>query len=65
LRIATMSPRQTTLVDDLWKAGWNPCVTRGECRHRPCTVAQGVMCCAECSHFGKCKSRCKRTRRKR
>lgn len=54
---------QDTLAETLWETGWQDCVRRGKCRHRPCTAAQGVMCCGECSNHKLCKSRCKRARR--
>lgn len=41
-----------TAIDDeaLWELGMERgCVhTGGFCRYDPCTVAQGIRCCAEC-----------------
>lgn len=49
---------QTAISDELlWEAGMERgCVTKKmRCRFEPCTVAQGVRCCAECR---KCHAPC-------
>ena len=50
---------------ELWTMGAaEKCVRgRGDCRFQPCTVVQGVRCCAACRF--KCASPCEKIRRKK
>ena len=50
---------------DLWVMGCTfECVMgKGECRFAPCTTAQDVRCCKDCTT--KCTSQCPRTKGKR
>lgn len=49
---------------ELWELGIaERCVRgRGMCRYQPCTVVQGVRCCAACAT--KCHAPCERARKR-
>ena len=52
---------QLTLSERLWEVGYDSCVRfRGVCRFRPCTAAQGVLCCRECFNYEACSSKCRK-----